>query len=96
MFHFPEPGELSNPSAIPISDDDAYWLLLTSGPVLAHPDANPDANPETNAALLAWWNLMNALPRDQAVLCQKIIRAQCGGRLPDAPWEDVAPDGTPL
>lgn len=96
MFHFPEPGELSNPSGIPLSDDDAYWLLLVSGPVLTNWHIEDDYNPDVNNALTAWWNLMNALPRDRAILCQKIIRAQCNGRLPEAPWEDVAPDGTPL
>jgi hypothetical protein len=96
MFHFPEPGELSNWSGIPISDDDAYWLLLMSGPPLAAEGMDPFDNDETNQALLAWWDLMNALPRDRAILCQKIIRAQCDGRLPASPWVDVGPDGTPL
>lgn len=96
MFHFPEPGELTNWSGIPISDDDAYWLLLTSGPALARYDLDADYNPESNAALLAWWNLMNALPRDRAIICQKIIRGECGGRLPGAPWEDVDPQGHPI
>lgn len=96
MFHFPEPGELHNPSGIPLSDEDAYWLLLVSGKTLAWQDNDAPGDETLNPVLLAWWNLMNALPRDQAILCQKLIRAACGGRLPDAPWEEVAPDGTPL
>jgi hypothetical protein len=96
MFHFPEPGDLSNPSGIPISDDDAYWLLLASGPSLVEYSTDEDFSEDTNAALLAWWNLMNALPRDRALICQKIIRAQCNGRLPAAPWVDVDPQGTQL
>lgn len=96
MFHFPEPGELHNPSGIPISDDDAYWLLLVSGPVLVTWHKEDDFNPDVNNALLAWWNLMSALPRDRAILCQKIIRAGCHGRLPEAPWEDVDPLANPL
>jgi hypothetical protein len=96
MFHFPEPGELHNPSGIPISDDDAYWLLLGSGPAFVAFGEPEEWGEGQNAALLAWWNLMNALPKDRRILCQKLIRAQCDGWLPAAPWEDVAPDGTPL
>jgi hypothetical protein len=96
MFHFPEPGELSNPSGIPISEDDAYWLLLVNAPMLVALGESSDTSDPLNPPLLAWWNLMNALPRDLRILCQKIVRAGCAGQLPASPWEDVAPDGTPL
>jgi hypothetical protein len=96
MFHFPEPGELHNPSGIPISDEDAYWLLVASGPLLVATGESEGTEDPANGPLLAWWDLMNALPRDLARLCQKVVRARCGGQLPAAPWEDMAPDGTPL
>lgn len=96
MFHFPEPGELCNPSGIPISDEDAYWLLVACAPALIAKGESTDTDDLLNAELLAWWNLMNGLARDLARRAQALIRHECNGRLPAAPWEDVAPDGTPL
>jgi hypothetical protein len=96
MFRFPEPGELSNPSGIPISFEDAFWLLLASAPMLVASGDSEGTEDATNGPLVAWWNLMNALPRDLAILCQKFVRAGCDGQLPGSPWEDVAPAGTPL
>lgn len=96
MFHFPEPGELHNWSGIPISDDDAFWLLLASGKVLTWAGESTETGTPLNNTLLAWWNLMNALPRDRAIECQKIIRGGCNGQLPASPWEDVDPQGNPV
>jgi hypothetical protein len=96
MFHFPEPGELENPSEIPISDEDAYWLLLASAPLLVATGESTGTEDAVNGPLLAWWNLMNGLDRHLARRCQKLIRESCDGALPPSPWEDVDPQGKVL
>lgn len=96
MFHFPQPGERANPSGIPISDEDAYWLLLACGKVLTWAGESTDTGTPLNNALLAWWDVMNALPRDLAILCQMTIRDACDGQLPAAPWEDIDQQGNPI
>jgi hypothetical protein len=87
-FHFPAPGELHNPSGIPMSETDVFRLVVAAAPMLiASGDVEGDDDP-LNGMLHAWWNAMNALPRELRIAAQKVIRKELGA-LPAGPWEEV-------
>jgi hypothetical protein len=93
-FRFPEPGELQNDAGIPMSEKALCSLLAQAAMAMsAFPCAIPECT-NCNAHRLIWWDTCNALGRDYRMALQKWLCEE-GYPLPEAPWEDVDPDGTP-
>jgi hypothetical protein len=88
QFQFPAPGELRNASGIPMSETDIFRLIIAAAPALIASGEAQDGDDVLNGMLHAFWNAMNALPRELRIASQKIIREELG-RLPAAPWEEV-------
>lgn len=91
-FRFPGAGELRNPEGIPMSVPDVYRLVIAAAPILVVGGESVGVDDPLNAPLRAFWNAMNALPRELRVAAQKIIR-DVWGDLPSAPWEEVDGQG---
>lgn len=91
----PQPGERHNASGIPVSDLSLAALLAQAQMGMAAVDCQVKDCENCNAHRLVWWDCCNALDRSTRIALQSWLKSE-GYGLPDAPWEDIAEDGTPL
>lgn len=93
-FRLPKPGEHHNNSSIPVSDSELAALLSLAQQGMALADCRVEDCEDCNDHRLIWWDCCNALERSTRIALQAWLTTE-GYGLPDTPWEDVEPDGTP-